>query len=312
MEYKDYYKVLDVPRDAAQDEIKRAYRKLARKYHPDVSKEADAEARFKEVNEAYEALKDPQKRQAYDQLGAGWQPGQDFTPPPGWDASFDFGGGGFTGADTSQFSDFFESLFGRAGWGGRTAGFASRGSDEHARIPVTLEEAFQGATRTIHLQVHETDAHGRPQLKTRALRVRIPKGVTHGQQIRLGGQGGAGLGGGPKGDLYLEVALQPHALYRVENKDIYLNLPVTPWEAALGVTLAVPTPGGRVDLKIPAGSQSGRKLRLKDRGLPGRHPGDLYVVLQIVTPKADTAEARAFYERMAREMPYDPRAHMRA
>ena len=315
MQYKDYYQVLGLSRDASQDDVKRAYRKLARKYHPDVSKELDAEERFKEVNEAYEVLKDPQKRKAYDQLGSGWRTGQEFTPPPGWETSFDFGGGGFTGADSSRFSDFFESLFGRAAdWTGgqaRGRGFGMRGSDEHARIQVSLEDAYHGATRTIHLQSQEVDAQGRVRTTTRALNVKIPAGVTDGQQIRLAAQGSTGFGGGVRGDLYLEVGLQPHPLFRVEKRDVYVNLPITPWEAALGAKVAAPTLGGPVDVTIPRGSQSGRKLRLKGRGLPGRVPGDQYVVLQIATPQADTDAARAFYERMAREMPFNPRAHMK-
>ncbi len=312
MQYKDYYKIMGMPRGASQDEIKRAYRKLARKYHPDVSKEPDAEARFKEVNEAYEVLKDSEKRQAYDQLGAGWKAGQDFRPPPQWETKFDFGGGGFAGAEHTGFSDFFETLFGRATGGpGHRAGFRARGSDERARIGVSLEDAFHGGTRTIHLQVSDTDAYGRVSNRTQTLRVKIPAGITSGQEIRLAGKGRAGPGGGTHGDLYLEVEIQPHALYRVDKRDIHLELPITPWESALGATIAVPTLGGEVDVKVPAGSQSGRKLRLKGRGLPGRPAGDQYVVLQIATPRADTAAARSFYERMARELPFDPRSKMK-
>jgi curved DNA-binding protein len=314
MQYKDYYRILGLGREASQEDVKRAYRKLARKYHPDVSKERDAEERFKEVNEAYEVLKDPQKRAAYDQLGAGWKPGQDFTPPPGWSGSgFDFGGGGFTGSDASHFSDFFEMLFGGPsplGRSGRRPGFASRGSDERARISVTLEEAYRGTTRTLELQVPETDAHGRTRMRARSLKVKVPAGVTQGQQIRLGGQGTPGPGGGASGDLYLEVDLLPHPLFRVEGRDIQLSLPITPWEAALGATVAVPTLGGTVDLKIPADSQSGRKLRLNGRGLPGPAPGDQIVVLQIVTPPADSDAARDLYRRMARELPFNPRAYL--
>ncbi len=321
MEYKDYYKILGVGRDASQDEVKRAYRKLARKYHPDVSKEPNAEARFKEVGEAYEVLKDPQKREAYDRLGSGWKAGQEFTPPPGWGAagSFDFGRGGFGDAGARSFSDFFESLFGGAaaagGAGGRRGGAGwggavrMRGADERARIAVTLEEAYRGSTRTLQLQTADP-AHPGGRGRTRSLKVKIPAGVVQGQQIRLGGQGGPGVGGGESGDLYLEVDLVPHPLFRVEGRDVSLDLPVAPWEAALGARVPAPTLDGKVDLMVPAGSQTGRKLRLKGRGLPGDPPGDQYVVLQIVTPPADTAAARAFYERMAREVPFDPRAGM--
>ena len=311
MEYKDYYKIMGVGRDASQDEIKRAYRKLARKYHPDVSKETDAEARFKEVNEAYEVLKDPQKRKAYDQLGTQWHAGDNFTPPPGWEQGFEFGGGGFTGADSGAFSDFFESLFGmgghHAGPGGARRGFRARGQDQHARILIPLEDAYRGVVRTVTLQVPQTDGSGRA---TRSLKVNIPKGVVQGTQIRLAGQGARGVGNGPAGDLYLKVEFQPHPLFRAEGADIYLQLPVAPWEVALGAKVKVPTLGGTVDLSIPAGAQSGQKLRLKGRGLPASRLGDQYVVLQVVTPRATTAEAKSLYERMQREMGFDPRAKL--
>ena len=315
MEFKDYYQVLGVARDATQDQIKRTYRKLARKYHPDVSKEPNAEARFKEVQEAYEVLKDPEKRAAYDQVGSQWKAGQDFRPPPDWDTGFEFSGGGFTDAG-GEFSDFFETLFGRARPGGtrsggwRRGGFQARGEDHHAKIQVDLEDAFHGAARTITLQAPEVDAEGHVVTRTHSLNVKIPKGVTEGQRIRLAGQGSPGIGGGPKGDLYLEITFQPHRLFRADKRDIYLDLPVTPWEAALGATATVPTLGGNVELKIPPGSQTGRKLRLKGRGLPGEPPGDQYVVLRMVTPKAETPEARALYEKMAQILPMNPRAEL--
>lgn len=311
MEYKDYYKILGVPRGATQDGIKRAYRRLARKYHPDVSNEPEAEARIKEVNEAYEVLKDPQKRQAYDQLGSGWQAGQDFKPPPNWNTTFNFGGVGFSVGGSSGFSDFFESLFGRAaGRASRKTGSGRRGTDERASINISLEDAYRGSVQTIHLQVSETSRSGVVAKHNRALRVRIPAGVTHGQEIRLSGQGECVADDAQSGDLYLRVDIQQHRLYRLEHRDVYVDLPVAPWEAALGAKVSVPTLGGQVDLKIPAGSQSGRKLRLKGRGLPGRPAGDQYVVVQIVTPPADTETARSFYQKMAREMPFDPRAKM--
>ena len=316
LEYKDYYKVLGVDRNATQDDIKRAYRKLARKYHPDVSKESDAEERFKEVGEAYEVLKDPEKRAAYDQLGANWQAGQDFNPPPGWDQGFEFHGGGFTGADASQFSDFFESLFGggfsAAGQRGRASHrqYDMRGEDTYAKVAIDLEDAYNGATRTITLRHTELGPDGRPQLKNRTLNVRIPKGVHQGQHIRLAGQGGAGVGQGKAGDLYLEVEFKPHPFYRVEGKDVYLDLPITPWEAALGAAVKVPTPAGKVALKIPAGSRAGAKMRLKGRGIPGKTPGDFYVVLQIVVPEAKTEEAKALYRQMAEKMAFNPRASL--
>ncbi len=311
MEFKDYYEVLGVKRSASQDEIKRAYRKMARKYHPDVSKEADAEARFKEVGEAYEVLKDPEKRAAYDQLGAKWKEGQDFQPPPGWDQGFEFHGGGFTEADASQFSDFFESLFGGAQAGrGYTRGgpVHMRGEDTHAKVLIDLEDAYRGTTRSITLRHTEVGPDGRPQIKTRSLNVKIPKGVRQGQHIRLAGQGGAGVGEGKAGDLYLEVEFKPHPFYRVEGRDVYLDLPVAPWEAALGATVKAPTLGGTVELKIPPGAKSGNKMRLKGRGIPGNPAGDLYAVLQVVLPAADSDEAKALYKQMEEKLAFNPRA----
>jgi len=319
MEFKDYYKTMGVARDATQDEIKRAYRKLARKYHPDVSKEFDAEKRFKEVGEAYEVLKDPEKRAAYDQLGMNWKAGQEFRPPPDWDANFEFSGG-FAGGDEAAFSDFFESLFGRGfggagGFGGtrqRTAShaFHAQGEDHHAKILIDLEDAFRGATRTLTLHVPEIDARGHVITRERSLNVQIPKGIRQGQQIRLAGQGASGIGQGKAGDLYLEVEFRAHPLYSVEGRDLYLNLPIAPWEAALGSQVKAPTPEGTIDLKIPAGSASGRKLRLKGRGIPGSPPGDLYAVLQIVLPPGDSDRAQAIYRRMADELSFNPRAKL--
>ncbi len=312
MEYKDYYKILDVKRNATQDEIRRAYRKLTRKYHPDVSKEPDAEQKFKELGEAYEVLKDPEKRAAYDRLGAEWKAGQEFRPPPNWDESFEFRGGGFTGGDATDFSDFFASLFGgraTAGQKGRTT-FHALGEDLHAEVWINLEDSYNGATRTITLQVPEVDGQGHVQTRERVLNVHIPNGVTEGQQIRLRGQGAPGLGKEAAGDLYLEVKFKPHPFYRVQNKDIYLDLPVAPWEAALGAKVKVPTPGGTVELKIPSGSASGSKLRLRGRGLPGNPPGDLYVELEIAVPPADSPQVRELYQRMEREIQFNPRARL--
>jgi curved DNA-binding protein len=313
MEYRDYYKIIGVDRDATQDEIKRAYRKLARKFHPDVSKQPDAEARFKEVGEAYEVLKDPEKRAAYDQLGANWKAGQEFHAPPDWNAGFEFRGGGFPGGDSPAFSDFFESLFGRGFQGAqhaRQGGFHTRGEDHHARVLIDLEDAWRGATRQITLQLPEIDAQGRLHTRERVLKVRIPAGIRQGQHIRLAGQGATGPGPGPAGDLYLEIEFRPHPFYRVDDRDLYLELPVAPWEVALGATAKVPTPGGPVDLKIPAGSGSGRKLRLKGRGIPGRPPGDLFVELKIALPAADNAAAQALYRKMQQELDFNPRAHL--
>lgn len=315
MEYKDYYKIMGVDRKATQDEIKRAYRKLARKYHPDVSAESNAEARFKEVGEAYEVLKDPEKRAAYDELGSQWRAGQEFRPPPGWDTGFEFSETGRGRAEDFGFSDFFEALYGRqrhaAGSAGQRGGH-TRGQDHHARIMVDLEDSYNGASRAITLRMPELTPDGHVITSNRTLNVRIPKGIRPGQQIRLAGQGGPGMGKADAGDLYLEVQFQPHPRYSVDGGDIYLDLPVTPWEAALGATVKVKAPAGSVDLKIPAGSQSGQKLRLKGRGLPGKTPGDLYAVLKIVNPPANNEKARAAYRHMQQQFEFNPRAEKEA
>ena len=310
MEFKDYYKIMGVERNATQDEIKRAYRKLARKYHPDVSKEKDAEARFKELGEAYEVLKDTEKRAAYDQLGANYQGGQEFRPPPNWDSGFEFSGGGGNGGKGADFSDFFSSLFGKQfGGGAGRATHQAKSEDHHAKILIPLEDAYQGATRTITLRVPEVDAQGHVITKERMLSVAIPKGIREGQHIRLTGQGSTG-NRGKAGDLYLQVEFQPHPFYRVDGRDIYLDLPLTPWEAALGATVKVPTLGGVVELKIPGGSVSGRKMRLKARGIPGNPAGDCYVILTIALPAANTETAKDLYQKMAQELDFNPRAKM--
>jgi curved DNA-binding protein len=315
MDFKDYYTIMGVEKTASQDEIKRAYRKLARKYHPDVSKEADAEIRFKELGEAYEALKDPEKRAAYDQLGANWKAGQDFNPPPDWNAGFEFGGrsGNPTG-DASDYSDFFESLFGR-GFGSAQShqqhgSFNTHGEDHHAKVMVDLEDAYQGATRSIILQSPEIDKSGHVVNKQRTLNVKIPKGVKQGQRIRLTGQGSAGMGAAPAGDLYLEIEFNPHSIYRVDGHDVYLDLPLAPWEAALGVKVKVPTPNGPVDLKIAEGTTAGSKLRLKGRGIPAKTPGDLYIITQISLPAANTDTAKELYRKMEQELPFNPRSKL--
>ena len=301
MEFKDYYGIMGVKREASQEEIKRAYRRLARKYHPDVSKEADAEERFKELGEAYEVLKDPDKRAAYDQLGTGWKKGQDFKPPPGWSFEFD------TEPRPGGFSDFFENVFGGLDRRSGRGAYRSQGFNTFAQLEITLDEAFRGGTRQVSLQRVETDKEGRPRRRVQHLTVKIPPGVTDGQQIRLAGQGEPGVGGGARGDLFLNVRILPHRYFRLEGRDIWLELPVAPWEAALGGTVRVPTLSGRVDMKVPRGSQSGRQLRLKGRGLPGSPPGDQHVVLKIITPPAETPDQEALYRKMESTMAMNPR-----
>jgi curved DNA-binding protein len=312
MEYKDYYKIMGLGRDATQDEIKRAYRKLARKYHPDVSKEADAELKFKELGEAHEVLKDPEKRAAYDQLGSNWDARQGFQPPPDWGTGFEFHGAPGRGGHQQEFSDFFESLFGQAhSPGGGSHGFHTQGEDHHAKILIELEDSYQGASRSISLKMPELTPDGHVVTRSRTLKVSIPKGIRQGQQIRLGGQGARGQGSGKAGDLYLEVQFRPHRSYRVDGADVYLDLPLAPWEAALGASVKVPTPSGFIDMKVPANSKAGKKLRLKGRGIPAKTPGDLYVVLQIVLPPADNEKMREIYKRMQSEAEFDPRAAMK-
>ena len=310
MEFKDYYKIMGVPRDATEAQIKQAYRKLARKYHPDVSKESDAESRFKEVGEAYEVLKSPEKRAAYDQLGQRHNSGADFRPPPEWDAGFEFSGA--SGRD-SAYSDFFESLFGaQAGRGRRDmhTDRPGRGEDHHAKVLLDLEATLQGGTRQLTLRVPEINPEGRLATKERVLNVQVPKGILAGQHIRLTGQGAPPAAEGVPGDLFIEVEFQPHPLYRVDGRDLYLDLPVAPWEAALGATVKSPTPTGIVELKIPAASHSGTKLRLKGRGIPASPVGDFYVILQVSLPPAQDEKAKAAYAAMAAALPFNPRASL--
>ena len=316
MKFKDYYQVLGVARDATTEDIKKAYRKLARKYHPDVSKEPDAAKRMSEINEANTVLADPEKRAAYDQVGRGYQPGQDFRPPPNWDAGFEFSGDGARSrGESADFSDFFSEIFGRMGGGagggarGQRGGreFKARGQDHHAKVLLDIADAFNGATRQISLRVPKEDAQGRVRLQTRTLDVRIPKGVHAGQMIRLAGQGGPGMGGATAGDLMLEVAFNPSERYRVDGRDLHMTLPIAPWEAALGATVPVQTPDARLEVRIPPGAQSGREMRVRGKGIPSATPGDLYLQLQVVLPSAETPRAREIYETMARELAFDPR-----
>jgi curved DNA-binding protein len=325
MEYKDYYKIMGVERSATSDELKKAHRKLARKYHPDVSQEKDAEARFKDLSEAYEVLRDPEKRAAYDQLGAHWKAGQDFRPPPDWNAGAEHAGRGFDWSFKSdgpgrgaEFSDFFDSLFSQgfaaspaSKAGARSNGrsqrqaFSAKGEDHHAKILIDLEDVYTGAAKTLSLRVPQLDARGHSVEQTHQISFDVPKGIRAGQHIRLAGQGSPGTGNGQAGDLYLEVAFRTRAAgspnYRVDKHDVYLDLPITPWEAALGAEVQAPTPSGTVEVKIPAASSSGRKLRMKGRGIPGSTPGDFYFVLQLVTPTIETENDKSLYADMARQ-----------
>ena len=317
VKFRDYYETLGVPRTAALDDIKRAYRKLARKYHPDVNKESDAEARFKEVGEAYAVLKDPEKRAAYDQFGENWKAGQDFQPPPNWDAGFEFSGaeprGGGGGGDFGEYSDFFESLFGGRGGGAgprrRHPPPRGRGEDHHAKVVIDLADAYTGARRSLSLRMPTLDDEGRIALKERTLEVAIPKGIRAGQNLRLQGQGGEGYGGGPPGDLYLEVEFAPDPRFRVDGRDVTVELPLAPWEAALGATVRVATPSGDVELTVPPNSVAGRKLRLRGRGIPGDPPNDLYAVVAVAMPRAETDEQKDTFRAQQRAFPgFDPRA----
>jgi curved DNA-binding protein len=311
MQFKDYYAVLGVARDATAEDIKKAFRQKARKYHPDVSKEKDAETRMKDVNEAYAVLSDPEKRAAYDQIGRGQQPGAEFRPPPDWDAGFEFSGHGFAPHEAADFSDFFEQLFSRAGsHGGSQAGggaYRAQGEDHHAKVLLDLDDAFTGATRQISLRVPKLDAQGRVALESRTLNVKIPKGVREGQVIRLAGQGAPGMGGAAAGDLLLEIRFKPHPSLRAEGRDLHLTLPVAPWEAALGAIVGVDLPGGVVKVRIPEGAQSGKQLRVRGKGIPGEPAGDLLLDIQVILPPADTPQAKQLYETMAKELAFDPR-----
>ncbi|HVF61954.1 MAG TPA: J domain-containing protein [Thermoanaerobaculia bacterium] len=327
MEYKDYYASLGVSKDASQDDIQKAYRKLARKFHPDVNKDPGAENRFKEIGEAYEVLKDPEKRQKYDQFGSAWRVRQQTgAPPPGWEnIRWDFGEGGDFDLGGSGFSSFFENLFGGAAAGpggrGRPGGTRVRwstgarpgagagggawsqpGTDTEARLPVTLEEAVRGGSREITLSDAQTGERN-------TLAVKIPAGVRAGQRIRLAGKGQPGLGGGQPGDLFLRVELEPHPRFRVEDGDLFVTVPVTPWEAALGGEAEVETLQGPLRVRIPPGSSSGRRIRLRGKGLPkpGGEPGDLYAEIRIVVPETLSERERELYQELAQAASVPPR-----
>lgn len=323
VKYRDYYEILGIKREASQDEVQRAYRKLARKFHPDVNKAADAEDKFKEINEAYEVLKDPEKRKMYDQLGPNWRSGQDFRPPPGWDVRYDFGQGGRAGdfqwgGAGGGFSDFFESLFGSGGFrqaqggpGGFNRGTVWRqaGADQETTIRISLDEAFRGGAKPIVLQSQAVNPKGQIEVEERRYDVKIPAGILPGQKIRLSGQGGEGTGGGPRGDLYLKVEIDPHPLFTLKGRDLYVEVPVSPWEAVLGAEVEMPTPSGNVSLKIPAGTQNGRKLRLRAKGMPNPrgNAGDLYATVSVKVPTSPSQRERELFEELRRESGFNPR-----
>jgi len=328
MKFRDYYETLGVARTATEAEIKAAYRKLARKYHPDVNKEAGAEEQFKEIGEAYAVLKDTEKRAAYDRFGANWKNGQDFTPPPNWNEGFEYsdteyGGGhpGYGGGFEGDQSEFFESLFGRGKHrqGGRGSnsgnprqGMNFKGQDHHAKILIDLTDAYNGAKRTIALHMPTQDASGHVTTQERKLDVSIPKGIKAGQNLSLSGQGGPGIGEGPAGDLYLEIEFHQSPIYRVDGKDVFIDIPLAPWEATLGTTVNIPTPAGStLELKIPAGTVAGRKMRLKGKGIPSAEPGDLFVVPTIALPPADSDAHKEAYQAFEKAFDFNPRTHLK-
>jgi curved DNA-binding protein len=308
MKYKDYYSTLGLERNASAEDIKKTYRKLARKYHPDVSKEPNAEEKFKEVSEAYETLSNPEKRAAYDQLGS-HRPGQDFQPPPNWKR--EFGEGQFS-FDDIDLSDLFAQFGGGRQRAGRAGGKISMpGQDFEVQVHITLENAYHGTEIELDLAIPEYDENGFLRRVPHKVKARIPKGATDGQRLRLPGKGGKGLNGGRDGDLYLDIVLHPHLLFRVSGHDLYLDLPLTPWEAVLGTAVDVPTPGGTLRLKVPAGTQAGHKLRLPKRGLPKPHggEGDLYAIAQITVPSVVGEKERALYTQLADSSTFNPRGH---
>jgi curved DNA-binding protein len=326
MEYRDYYKLLGVSRSASKEEIGKAFKKLARKYHPDLNpNDKEAEDKFKEINEAYEVLKDEKKRKLYDQFGSDWEHGQNFQPPPGYENVHFGGGGGGFGGGGAGFSDFFETIFGGGG-GGFRGGFQSggfsqgdfgggyrqrprRGADSEASYELTLEEAYRGGKKSITLQEQASGPDGIPRMNTKTLEVTVPAGIKDGQKIRLAGQGNPGMGGGPKGDLYLKIRLMPHHMFKVSESDVILDLPLSPWEAALGTTARIPTLDGAVEMKIPPGIGSGKKLRIKGRGLgAGAKKGDQYVRIMIQVPERLSAEERDLFEQLQKVSDYKPRS----
>jgi curved DNA-binding protein len=309
MKYKDYYKIMGLDKKATPEEIKKAYRKLARKYHPDVSKEPNSEEKFKEVSEAYETLKDPEKRAAYDQLG-NYQPGENFRPPPDWEKKYSSQNFSFDDIDLSDLFSVFSG--GRQQRARRSAGKEPRpGQDYEVNAHITLEEAYAGTTVDLDLSIPEYDAIGNLHRVQRTVKTRIPKGATDGQRLRLAGKGGKGVNGGPDGNLYLNIILHPHPLFRVSGHDLYLDLPLAPWEAVLGTTVRVPTLGGEVRLKVPPGTRAGQQLRITNQGLPKPHggAGSLFAIVQIAIPSVVNEQERALFKSLADTSTFNPRGH---
>ena len=308
MKYKDYYATLDVKRDATAEDIKTAYRRLARKYHPDVSKEKDAEEKFKEMAEAYETLKDPEKRAAYDQLGH-HTPGQEFRPPPNWDTRFAHGQGEFDDVDLSSL--FAGLAGGRGRAGARGADFPMAGSDYEAVVRISFMQAFHGTEVDLELSALEWTADGGARRVPHRVRTRIPRGVTNGEKLRVPGKGGKGVNGGPDGDLYLDIEVAEHPLYRVTGKDVYVDLPLAPWEAILGTSVTLPTPAGAVALKVPAGTRSGQVLRLAGRGMTrgASAAGHMHAVVRIEVPTVLDDRQKALFRELSEISSFDPRAH---
>lgn len=323
VKFRDYYEILGIKRGAGQDEVQRAYRKLARKYHPDVNKAADAEEKFKEINEAYEVLKDPEKRKMYDQLGPDWRSGQDFRPPPEWGFQQGFGGAGqqaeFHWGGAGGFSDFFETLFGGrgfqqarrgAGGGFRQGGvWRQSGQDQETTIRITLAEAFHGGTKPVALQAQVINAQGQIEVQEKRYDIKIPAGIRPGQKIRLPGQGGEGIGGGPRGDLYMKVEIEPHPVFTLRGRDLYMEVPVSPWEAVLGSDVRIGTLSGFVTLKVPPGTQSGQKLRLRGKGMPNPkgEPGDLYAAMVVKVPTQPSRREQELFEELRKTSNFNPR-----
>lgn len=316
MKYKDYYEILGVQRDASESDIKQAYRKLAKKYHPDVSHEANNEERFKEVAEAYTTLKDPEKRAQYDRLGRR-APGESFTPPPEWQQHFSSSASAFDDVDLADILAAFGSMRGQRGFGGAgSRGFRqparSAGQDYEIVAPVTLEQIVNGGEIDVEARLPDTDAHGLTHRVSRTFRIQVPRGAANGQRLRLRGKGGPGQAGGRHGDLYVVLDVRPHPLYRIDGNDLLFDLPLAPWEAVLGATVEIPTPAGAVSLAVKPGAFSRQRLRLTGRGLPTARgkPGDLYVIIEVVVPSAPDAQERALWQQLAQRSTFDPRRHL--